>query len=165
MIFLTENIFLKIGLTRILEDFMQSKPVGTDHVVVFDRGDGMISVLPIEYALALKMENMKLYDFLSYEFISFDAKNPCDEIREKIISLFQGRPYAIRPRQRKPISDCERLLLECFFSGKSVRDIAKNISGIKIHSLYAKKNKAFRKLGVRHNAAMLKMLRNWEIFF
>lgn len=166
MILLSENVFFKIGLTVLLEGFMQNNPVGTDHIVIFDQGDDRISVLPVEFALALKRNNLKFYDYLSYEFISFDIKKiPCIELRENLIRLFQGGTSAIQPRPRKPVKDCERLLLECFFSGISINDIARNTSNIVAHSLYAKKKKALTKLGIPHHATMVKMLRNWHVFF
>lgn len=166
MIILSENIYLKIGLLGLLEDYMQNNPVGTDHIVIFDRGDGSISVLPVEYALALKRKKMKLYDFLSYNFVSFNAKKiPCTELRENLIRLLQRGTTAIQPGPRKPVRDCERHLLECFFSGQNIRDIERIVSGIATQSLYAKKKNALTKLGIPHNATMVKMLRNWSFFF
>lgn len=146
--------------------FMQSNPVGTDHIVIFDRGDDCISVLPVEYALALKKNKMKLYDFLSYDFVSFNAKKmSCAELRENLLRLLQSGTTAIQPGQCKPVRDCERHLLACFFSGKNIRDIARSISGMTAHSLYAKRKNTLTKLGVPHHATMVKMLRNWSIFF
>ncbi|MGK8190391.1 hypothetical protein ACDY93_04145 [Enterobacter ludwigii] len=145
---------------------MKKKPVGTGHVVIFDRGDDRISVLPIDYALEIKRNNLKLYDFLSYEFVCFDSKkSSCTELREKLITLFQCGTPAIRPSLRKPVRDCERLLLECFYSGAGISDITRNINDITTHSLYAKKKKALTKLGIPNNATMVRMLRNWHVFF
>ena len=64
MVIISPNVYFKIGFQSLFLMYIKATPSVYDGVVIYDRGDGLISLMPVESAMCLTKRQGSLNHFL-----------------------------------------------------------------------------------------------------
>lgn len=170
MVIISPNTYFKIGFQHLCSLYTKMTPSIYDCVVIYDRGDGLISLMPVESAFYLNNKNQNsLYDFLLCRFITFDYK------KESMPGLRYCMDRVVKERSKnvstlsipgkKCLTDRELQLLDMYMSGTTINDILADLGGLELKTLYTRKYKILEKLGVGSLIHILKLQNYWKQCF
>lgn len=169
MVIISPNVYFKIGFQSLFLMYIKATPSVYDGVVIYDRGDGLISLMPVESAMYLTKGQGSLYHFLLCTFITFDYKRePVTELKYYMDKVVRERSkYAsnLMLTGRRKLTSKELQLLNMYMSGRTINSISKSLGGLCLKTIYTRKYKILEKLGVSSLIHILKLQNYWQQSF
>ena len=126
--------------------------------IAYDRGDGLISFIPLSCLIRIINNTNSFYLFLAHHFVTFDIKNESlEKLRERMFEASRcGEPVISEIRERE-IDVLNRFLLAGRYDtpGECYR-------GLNYKTMHSIKYKALRKLGVGTISSMIRIKNMWD---
>ncbi len=165
MIILSDDYYFTRGMNELFKnekDGVVNKSVNREPIVVYDRGDGLASLIPSGIFLSLRLKEDSLLYLLSTRFITYDyKKNSLSELATLIFNARDNYKRKIKDYGFLKLTYLERRILDAYLNGYDLKYLS-IITGKSMKSLYAANYRLLERVNINSVPLLIKVYRQWN---
>ena len=167
MIIISDNYYFTRGVHELLKKEKDKLTHDTnssskERIVIYDRGDGVVSLIPLGFFLDFRLKSDSFLYFMSTQFLTYDyKKSSISEFARLIFSSRGDRHKKMMGGMFSNITNLEKRILEVYLKGYDLERLVQ-ITGRSKKSLYAVKYRLLEKIDINSMPLLIKVYRQWN---